>query len=118
MKEELLELHNLLKTIKACSQPCDGHTDPKSMDDCWNWAWERIEKLTAHADKIDLLLPTVNKMHNAQAERIVYYRNEFTENAIAHELGVERGINSVIGIIDQHIPKQKKQLHNKNLKKH
>lgn len=44
-KEQYDSLKSVLKTIKACTEPCQGHPDPKSIEDCWNEAFDIIDEL-------------------------------------------------------------------------
>lgn len=37
-----MDLINLLQTIKNETQPIEGHTDPKALDDCWNMVFEHV----------------------------------------------------------------------------
>lgn len=41
----LKELNRILETIKSNTQPCEGHTDPNSIQDCWNEVFEGINDI-------------------------------------------------------------------------
>lgn len=41
----LSDLERVLAAIRLCTHPVDGHTDPKSIDDCWNEVTDAIDNL-------------------------------------------------------------------------
>lgn len=43
--EKIERLQGLQQSLEGCTRPCKGHTDPLSINDCWNWMREILEEL-------------------------------------------------------------------------
>lgn len=43
--EDFILLHELIHSIRVCTQPLNEHTDPLSIDDCWNELDDMLTKL-------------------------------------------------------------------------
>lgn len=50
--EKIKDLKRVLNSLRLCTQPCDGHTDPNSIDDCWNWVEEIINDIEKSNEKL------------------------------------------------------------------
>lgn len=46
MEERINHLKGTLSAIRSCTQPIDGHTDPLSINDCWNEVDDTIVEIT------------------------------------------------------------------------
>ncbi len=45
MRRTFKDLEHVLNTIQSNTQPCTGHTDPNSINDCWNDVFEIVEEI-------------------------------------------------------------------------
>lgn len=45
---KIADFEKVLKAIRVCTQPIDGHTDPLSVNDCW----KEVDDLVVEAKKI------------------------------------------------------------------
>lgn len=52
-RERIESLKSVLESIKSCTQPIDGHTDPNSLMDCWNQVDSDILALTALCEEME-----------------------------------------------------------------
>lgn len=43
--KRLAEIRSTLETVRANTQPIDGHQDPKSVEDCWDLVFDHLDKL-------------------------------------------------------------------------
>src|SRR5215467_8020396 len=49
--ERIKHLEDVLCSIKVCTQPVENHTDPKSIQDCWNEVEETIAAIKSRVKK-------------------------------------------------------------------
>lgn len=58
---KLDDLRNILKALQSNTQPCDGHTDPNSIIDCWNEAFEILNDIEDLENEFKQLVAQINE---------------------------------------------------------
>ena len=70
------DLKRVLNSIKQCTRPCKGHTDPKSVNDCWLYVNDIIEEIEkGYKIKIDSAL-------NEASEVCIYGYQSLNKDAV------------------------------------
>lgn len=98
MKNKFNELKNVLDAIRTCTQPIDQHSDPKSIDDCWQSAFEFIDDLKNDQENKDKLL--LGRAEQLQREADAVF--DKTNGQSPYNGGVQVGINRIVNLIKRH----------------
>lgn len=92
---KLEQLKQLLQAIKACTNHVDNHSDPNSINDCWN--------------SVDDILSELESLKK-RAKQMLREQDKIRDNAIKiggnpkvfHE-GCYNGVSRIVELIDRHI---------------
>ena len=73
-------LEQVIQTLKSCTQPVDGHTDPGSITDCWNEVDDYIAAIASAAKKnvFDTWIACIDRQNG---------ENHLTYDDMARQLG-------------------------------
>lgn len=63
-----MNLKEVLESIQNCTQPCNGHTDHPSIDDCWKEVFETVEKIDVLQKAFALACRLLSDNDNCPAE--------------------------------------------------
>lgn len=91
-QEKIERLQSLQKALESCTRPIEGHSDPLSINDCWNWMRELLSELKDEDEKLLL--------RAEQFER----EEEFQANGgHEHHQHVLTGVKRINGLIKRHL---------------
>ncbi len=86
-EQKIVQLQSLQKSLESCTRPIEGHTDPLSNNDCWNWMRELLAELKDEDSKLLLRAEQFEKEETIMAKGQEHHQHILT--------GIKR-INSLI----------------------
>lgn len=95
-KEKIERLQGLQKSLELCTRPCKGHTDPLSINDCWNWMRELLNEIKDEDEKLLLRAEQFKREQKSILElpgRTDSYENSF----------VLVGVSRMVDFIKRHL---------------
>lgn len=90
-QEKIKRLQELQKSLELCTQPCDGHTDPKSNNDCWNWMRELLAEIQDEDEKLLL------RAEQFQKEQL------YLASGHEHHIHILTGVTRMVKFIKRHL---------------
>ena len=88
-QQKIKQLQDLQKTLEGCTRPVEGHSDPSSINDCWNWMRELISEIKDEDEKLLL------RAEQFQREQKAILRNEYDSQILV-------GIDRIVNLIKRH----------------
>lgn len=58
--QKIERVQGLQQSIERCTQPVDGHTDPLSINDCWNWMRELLSEIKDESEQLTAIKTAVS----------------------------------------------------------
>lgn len=94
-QDKIKRLQSLQSALESCTQPVRGHTDPLSINDCWNWMRELLEELRDEDEKLLLRAEQFEREQKWLADH-----TGFKPSHAESELG---GMRVIVNLIKRHL---------------
>ncbi len=92
-QQKIKQLQGLQHSLEQCTQPCDGHTDPNSVNDCWNWMRELLAEIKDEDEKLLLRSEQFEREQIEQAKGLEHHKHILT------------GVTRIVDLIRRHFQK-------------